>query len=307
MTRNSINSTKCPLSAAFSPEREATHDLRPSLRAWAGIWTLHSADAVQAPDDLAIVIVHLRGASLKAQINAGTGVMQPLEPGACIAMGAGVPFRLRLEGECRILGLVFDEALIRMSAMPIMARAPGHYALRPGTIPPPNAIGKLAELLAAELDPETEVRTACRAALMLSIIEFVAANRTLSRRGEAASPVVEDCIQRVLRLIDDNISLELPLDWLANEARLSPYHLSRSFRKVMGVGLAEYTRTRRMHAACRLLAETRKPLAEIAYDCGFSSQSRMNSVFRSGMDMTPLEYRKSCWKLDERAITRPAK
>jgi AraC-like DNA-binding protein len=62
---------------------------------------------------------------------------------------------------------------------------------------------------------------------------------------------------------------------------------------------ATYLRERRLKEACRLLAETRKPLAEIAYDCGFSSQSRMTTVFRQALDTTPLAYRHRCWHSDQ--------
>lgn len=289
----------CPLAAAFGAEGKQIHDLRPSLRAWAGLWTVAAGSASQSAEDLAILMIHRGGAPITAWLSEDIDHPQELERGGCLLVRSGMPFHLKLDGEASILGLIFDEALIRMSPIPVMARAPGHYELIPGTVPPPNMLAEIGDILAAELTRNGPPLTACRAALILTMIEFIAADKTLARRHDAVSTATQDRIERVLRLIDENISLDLPLEWLAGEAGLSPYHLSRNFRRSMGVGIGEYTKKRRLQAACRLLAATRRPLAEIAYDCGFSSQSRMTSVFRQLMNTTPLAYRKACWKVEE--------
>jgi len=284
--------TPCPLGPVFGEAEIGPHDMRPSLRVWAGIWRLDASRTISVSDDLVILLVHLSGAPMALEI-AGNEKREHLTAGSIAALTCGTTSQLIVNGDAAVLALTFDEALLRMSAIPNMARAPGVCELCPGTMPPPNAVWKLAEILAAEISSDAQCRAACRASLILSIVEYIAAEPTFSQRSDKASPVHEDCIRRVLRLIDENISLELTIGNLAQAVGVSPYVLSRSFRGEMGLGLPEYIRKRRTNAACKFLAETHKPLIEIAYDCGFSSQSRMNNVFRSELDMTPLEFRKS--------------
>jgi AraC-like DNA-binding protein len=49
----------------------------------------------------------------------------------------------------------------------------------------------------------------------------------------------------------------------------------------------------RIHRARELLSLTERPLAEIAYACGFSSQSHMTSWFRRKHGVTPKQFRRS--------------
>jgi AraC-like DNA-binding protein len=45
--------------------------------------------------------------------------------------------------------------------------------------------------------------------------------------------------------------------------------------------------------ACELLATTRRPIAEIAVEVGFSSQSHFSTRFRQIVGTTPLAYRQT--------------
>jgi AraC family transcriptional regulator len=297
LPQTSASLADCPIAGLFGRDPDHGHDMRPALRTWLCMWDAETIDSLGAAGDLAVLLVLLDGGPLHLWLGDAMRREQVVLPGGVAAIGMGMPFRVRLEGPSRVLGFVFDEALIRGAAVPLVGRGRSQASVRPDTVPPPNAIGDLARVIEQELlvgDPD---RAACRAALTLALLEFVAADPALVMRAEVVSTYTEARVERVIALIDDNISLDLPLGWLAREAGISPYHLSRSFRQTMGVNLNGYIRQRRMQAACRLLAETRKPLAEIAYDCGFSSQSRMTSVFRQALNTTPLAYRQACWNV----------
>jgi AraC-type DNA-binding domain-containing proteins len=54
----------------------------------------------------------------------------------------------------------------------------------------------------------------------------------------------------------------------------------------------------RLSYACKLLRETDKTIAEIAYDCGFSNLANFNRQFRWKYRMTPKDYRKH-WAEEE--------
>ncbi|MEO1672235.1 MAG: AraC family transcriptional regulator, partial [Cyanobacteria bacterium J06631_2] len=72
---------------------------------------------------------------------------------------------------------------------------------------------------------------------------------------------------------------------------VSQYYFCRSFRTSMGVSPYKYVIQQRIAKAKNLIASSKLPLAEIAYDCGFSSQSQMTQHFRKCVGVTPKVYR----------------
>jgi AraC family transcriptional regulator len=50
---------------------------------------------------------------------------------------------------------------------------------------------------------------------------------------------------------------------------------------------------RRLSTAQQLLRQSKMLLVDIALECGFSSQTHMNDVFRKRLGVTPLEYRRN--------------
>ena len=59
--------------------------------------------------------------------------------------------------------------------------------------------------------------------------------------------------------------------------------------------LREYVEDRRIRKAVNLLVETDLTLSEIAYECGFSSQSYFSYAFKKKMNLTPREYAKEIY------------
>jgi AraC family transcriptional regulator len=96
-----------------------------------------------------------------------------------------------------------------------------------------------------------------------------------------------------LAFIDARLGTALPLDELARRARLSRSAFTRAFRAATGVSPHRYLTERRLAVAQRLLRTTGLPIAFIAQETGFSSQSHFTTIFRAAMDCTPAEYRRS--------------
>lgn len=98
-------------------------------------------------------------------------------------------------------------------------------------------------------------------------------------------------VTRLVRAIERHPDAELTLSGLARKARLSPWHLLRSFQQVTGVTPHQYIlRTRLREAALRLALEPAKVLA-IALDCGFSDLSHFNHAFRAEFGLSPRVFR----------------
>ena len=68
---------------------------------------------------------------------------------------------------------------------------------------------------------------------------------------------------------------------------------TRWFSAEFGVSPHRYVMQARIERAKSLLANTTRPLSEVALDCGFSSQSHLSTVFRRFTGRTPGRFRKA--------------
>jgi len=101
--------------------------------------------------------------------------------------------------------------------------------------------------------------------------------------------------QRVRDYVEAHLDDDLSLTVLADVACLSPYHFSRSFKRMAGVGPQRYVIQRRLERAKRLLRQTHQPIALIAQEAGFVDQSHLSGIFRREMGVTPGRFR--AWRV----------
>jgi AraC family transcriptional regulator len=80
---------------------------------------------------------------------------------------------------------------------------------------------------------------------------------------------------------------------LAAMAGVHPFHFAKVFRRFHGCSPGEYLRARRVEHACRLLAQTRLPIAEVAIRGGFSDQSALTKAVRRFTGLTPAAFRRA--------------
>lgn len=97
-------------------------------------------------------------------------------------------------------------------------------------------------------------------------------------------------IEGIIQYIEMHLTEELSLSKLAALASFSPVHFHNCFKRSTGKTLRAYVEERRIRRAAGLLVSTDRNLAQIAQDCGFSSQSYFSFVFRRTMNETPREY-----------------
>jgi len=111
--------------------------------------------------------------------------------------------------------------------------------------------------------------------------------------GEQPNALSPERLRRVCDYVEAHLDEEVTLQALSDAACLSPYHLSRCFRRSTGTTLHTYVMSRRIEGARKLLADRKLTLAEIAYRCGFASQSHFTAVFKKSLGMTPGRYRRA--------------
>jgi AraC-like DNA-binding protein len=109
------------------------------------------------------------------------------------------------------------------------------------------------------------------------------------RFGEQRLGKEQKAIQRARRYIDDHFAQGISLTQLAAHVSLSRYYLLRTFRAEVGMPPHAYLETVRIRHAQRLI-EAGKPLAEVAAEVGFSSQSHLTHRFKQIIGVTPGQY-----------------
>jgi len=99
--------------------------------------------------------------------------------------------------------------------------------------------------------------------------------------------------KRVAAYIEERLAYDIPLATLAELARLSPYHFSRSFKHSFGLPPHRYHANRRIERAKQLLANREPSITKIALDVGFSETSTFSAAFHRLTGQTPSRYRRN--------------
>jgi AraC family transcriptional regulator len=99
--------------------------------------------------------------------------------------------------------------------------------------------------------------------------------------------------KRVAAYIEEHVADDIPLATLAEMARLSPYHFSRSFKHSFGMPPSRYQSNRRIERAKQLLGNRELPVTTIALDVGFSETSTFSAAFHRVTGQTPSRYRRN--------------
>jgi len=98
-------------------------------------------------------------------------------------------------------------------------------------------------------------------------------------------------LSRAMDVLRSNFCGEVSLDQLAAEACLSKYHFLRLFRTAYGLSPYQYMQQLRIEKARILLANSGKPIADIATLLGFDNSQSFSRLFFQKMGLYPTQYR----------------
>lgn len=100
-----------------------------------------------------------------------------------------------------------------------------------------------------------------------------------------------ELVKRVCGYIEANPDEPLTLATLSRHVDISPYHLHRIFKRIVGITPHQYVRARRLST---LKAQLRKGqgVTTALYEAGYGSSSRLYEEAAVGLGMTPATYRR---------------
>jgi AraC-like DNA-binding protein len=99
-------------------------------------------------------------------------------------------------------------------------------------------------------------------------------------------------LRRAEALMSENLSVQVPLDQVAEECGLSVRHLARAFRQSTGVPPHRWLLDRRVKRAKELLPDSKLSLSDVALACGFGDQSHFTRTFTASVRLSPGAWRR---------------
>ena len=113
------------------------------------------------------------------------------------------------------------------------------------------------------------------------------------RRGEdelfcdRQKRLARERVERVVALLRKNLVEPLRLEEIGREVGCSPFHLSRTFSREVGMSIPQYLRKLRMERAAELLRSGKYNVTEAALEVGYSSLSHFSQAFCQTMGCCP--------------------
>lgn len=106
------------------------------------------------------------------------------------------------------------------------------------------------------------------------------------RPSDAASSPAVELVGRVCRHIDASLDKSLTLATLSTNAGVSPFHLQRTFKRILGISPRQYVEARRLARMKRSLKNGETVMSAI-YEAGFSSRSRIYENVKKPLGVDP--------------------
>ncbi|MBE7641004.1 MULTISPECIES: AraC family transcriptional regulator [Salegentibacter] len=96
----------------------------------------------------------------------------------------------------------------------------------------------------------------------------------------------------IVKYMREHLTENIQVDKLANKACMSTSNFYRSFKNTFGESPIDYLNAERIKFAKKLIQQTNKKFADIAYKSGFNNTSYFNRQFKRFEKITPNQYRK---------------
>lgn len=117
--------------------------------------------------------------------------------------------------------------------------------------------------------------------------------RQQSPSAGAISAADEAFMNRVMEFVNSNLdNPDAGIDEMAAAAATSRSSLNRKMKSLLGVTPADFIKESRISRAAVLLAETERPVKDIALDCGFSDLNYFGKCFKAARKMSPTAFRR---------------
>jgi AraC-like DNA-binding protein len=226
----------------------------------------------------------------------------PLKPGDLVLLGANLPHvwhqdRLDRRSDPGVHATVvrFRESFAGRDLLDLPEMAPVRRLFQ-RAVRGLEVTGRTRSVAAARVERLPQLWGLARLSEFLAILDLLAQSRDLkpiASPGFVPGRLTEDQdrMQRITSYINEHLADPIGRADVARVAHLSVGAFSRFFKLRAGKSLPEYLNELRVSRACRLLADERPKVTDIALECGFCNLANFNRRFRQITKMAPREYR----------------
>jgi AraC family transcriptional regulator len=130
------------------------------------------------------------------------------------------------------------------------------------------------------------------AILSCNIQRMLAELLILSMENSLGNSTNSNYIEDSIVFIRDNFKNKISLEDISANVCMSPFHFSRIFKRETGYSPYEYVTMLRLNHAKTLLKTTNLLIKEIAFECGFNSETNFVIAFRNHTNLAPSKFRK---------------
>ena len=142
--------------------------------------------------------------------------------------------------------------------------------------------------LQEETTPESDaIRKMLLATLLLELKEMCKQQQVQGGENGRVSNHIVDQIQAY---IAEHYAEKLTLTGIASQFYISPYYLSRLFKKSINLSLIEYINGVRIKAAQNLIEKSNESISDIAERTGFLTTAHFRRVFKDATGLSPQQY-----------------
>ncbi|MDL2324923.1 AraC family transcriptional regulator [Ruminococcaceae bacterium OttesenSCG-928-A16] len=139
-------------------------------------------------------------------------------------------------------------------------------------------------------DPSAEA-LAMRKAQLVELLLTLSQYTKSAKQGQQGK-ISNKTIDKIQSYISTHYKENLTLTSIAAQFYVSPFYLSRLFKKTTNLSIIEYINSVRLMAGKNLLETTHLKVAEIAEEIGFTTTTHFSRIFKEGTGLSPQQYRK---------------
>ena len=126
----------------------------------------------------------------------------------------------------------------------------------------------------------------------ITLIFAYLTEKNLFDKNNVRKENVEFC-ETLLKYIHEHYAEPITSKQASEDLAFNQSYFCRAFKKNFGMSFSEYLNNYRIFTSRRMIEETNKNIADIAFECGFATPSYFAKCFKSLLGVLPAEYRKT--------------